>query len=105
MVVFKDDPEKYNNPAAYLKIQEDMISVMELNKKIIKMDEEINLTPMVRIFLLFPWIFKLKCDLILESVCEKVIWNSGWRCHVKPNPEFPRVSNFILFCFWMALIN
>jgi COP9 signalosome complex subunit 3 len=48
MVVFKDDPEKYNNPDAYLKIQEDMISVMELNKKIIKMDEEINLTPMVR---------------------------------------------------------
>lgn len=44
MVVFKDDPEKYNTPNMYLKIQEDMNSVIELNKKISLMEEEIMLT-------------------------------------------------------------
>lgn len=46
MVVFKDDPEKYNTPHMYLKIQEDMNNVIELNKKISAMEEEIMLTPM-----------------------------------------------------------
>lgn len=46
MVVFKDDPEKYNSPTMYLKIQEDMNVVIELNKKISAMEEEIMLTPM-----------------------------------------------------------
>ena len=45
MVVFKDDPEKYNTPNMYLKIQEDMNNVIELNKKISTMEEEIMLTP------------------------------------------------------------
>lgn len=47
MVVFKDDPEQYNSPDAYLKIQNDIIKVMELNKIIMKMDEDISLKPMV----------------------------------------------------------
>lgn len=46
MVVFKDDPEKYNSPNMYLKIQEDMDNVIDLNKKISAMEEEIMLTPM-----------------------------------------------------------
>lgn len=46
MVVFKDDPEKYNSPKMYLKIQEDMNCVIDLNKKISAMEEEIMLTPM-----------------------------------------------------------
>lgn len=46
MVVFKDDPEKYNTPNMYLKIQEDMNNVIELNKKLSTMEEEIMLTPM-----------------------------------------------------------
>lgn len=46
MVVFKDDPEKYNSPNMYLKVQEDMNTVIDLNKKIIAMEEEIMLTPM-----------------------------------------------------------
>jgi COP9 signalosome complex subunit 3 len=45
MVVFKDDPEKYNSPNMYLKIQEDMNNVIELNKKISDMEEESMLTP------------------------------------------------------------
>lgn len=45
MVVFKDDPEKYNSHQMYLKVQEDMNNVIELNKKISKMEEDIILTP------------------------------------------------------------
>jgi COP9 signalosome complex subunit 3 len=45
MVVFHDDPEKYNTPHMYLKIQEDMNKVIELNKRITQMEEEIMLTP------------------------------------------------------------
>uniref|UniRef100_A0A1L8DTA1 COP9 signalosome complex subunit 3 n=1 Tax=Nyssomyia neivai TaxID=330878 RepID=A0A1L8DTA1_9DIPT len=43
MVVFKDDPEKYDSPDMFLKVQDDMARVMELNKQIIKMEEEIML--------------------------------------------------------------
>ncbi|CAG9804610.1 unnamed protein product [Chironomus riparius] len=46
MVVFHDDPEKYNTPHMYLNIQEDMNKIIELNKKITQMEEEIMLTPM-----------------------------------------------------------
>lgn len=45
MVVFKDDPEKYNTPEMFQSIQEDITQVMELNKQIIKMEEEIKLNP------------------------------------------------------------
>ncbi|XP_055376294.1 COP9 signalosome complex subunit 3 [Condylostylus longicornis] len=46
MVIFKDDPEKYCSPEMFLKIQEDMSRVMELNKQINKMEEDIMLNPM-----------------------------------------------------------
>lgn len=46
MVIFHDDPEKYNTPHMYLNIQEDMNKVIELNKKITLMEEEIMLTPL-----------------------------------------------------------
>jgi COP9 signalosome complex subunit 3 len=45
MVVFHDDPERYNTPHMYMKTQEDMNKIIELNKKITKMEEEIMLTP------------------------------------------------------------
>lgn len=47
MVVFKDDPEKYDSPEMFLKVQEDMAHIMELIKQINKMEEEIVLNPMV----------------------------------------------------------
>lgn len=47
MVVFKDDPEKYNSPEMFQSIQEDITQVMELNKQIVKMEEEIKLNPNV----------------------------------------------------------
>ncbi|KAI8126188.1 COP9 signalosome complex subunit 3 [Lucilia cuprina] len=46
MVVFKDDPEKYNSPEMFLKIQQDMDNVMALVKQLNKMEEEIILNPM-----------------------------------------------------------
>lgn len=47
MVVFKNDPEKYNTPEMFERIQMDITQVMELNKQIIKMEEEIKLNPHV----------------------------------------------------------
>lgn len=46
MVVFHDNPEKYNTPHMFLRIQEDINKITELNKKITTMEEEIMLTPM-----------------------------------------------------------
>lgn len=48
MVVFKDDPQKYNTPEMFLKIQEDIVKVMELQKQILKKEEAIMLNPAVR---------------------------------------------------------
>lgn len=48
MVVFKDDPEKYNTPEMFLKIQQDISKVMELHKQIAYNEESIMLNPMVR---------------------------------------------------------
>ncbi|XP_058981884.1 COP9 signalosome complex subunit 3 isoform X2 [Musca domestica] len=45
MVVFKDDPEKYNSNKMFLNIQEDMEHVMGLVKQINKMEEDIILNP------------------------------------------------------------
>lgn len=45
MVVFKDDPEKYNSPDMFHKVQQDISRVMDLNKQILKMEEEIMLNP------------------------------------------------------------
>lgn len=50
MVVFKDDPQKYNTPEMFLKIQEDIVKVMELQKQILKKEEAIMLNPAVRSF-------------------------------------------------------
>lgn len=47
MVIFKDDPEKYDTPEMFQRIQMDITQVMELNKQIIKMEEEIKLNPHV----------------------------------------------------------
>lgn len=47
MVEFIEDPEKYDSPGMFLKVQDDMSNVMELNKKIMKMEEEIIINPLV----------------------------------------------------------
>ncbi|KAG4070605.1 hypothetical protein HA402_013525 [Bradysia odoriphaga] len=46
MVVFKDDPEKYNTPEMFLKIQEDISKVMDLHKQIAINEESIMLNPL-----------------------------------------------------------
>lgn len=45
MVVFKDGSEKYNSPEMFLKVQNEVAKVMELNKQLLKMEEEIILNP------------------------------------------------------------
>lgn len=46
MVVFKDDPEKYDSPEMFVAVQEEMTRVMSLNEQIRKMDEDIMLNMM-----------------------------------------------------------
>ncbi|SPP76881.1 blast:COP9 signalosome complex subunit 3 [Drosophila guanche] len=47
MVLFKDDPEKYNSPDMFLNVQTNITQVLDLVKQINKMEEEIILNPMV----------------------------------------------------------
>lgn len=47
MVVFKDDPENYNTPDMFLHIQNDIKQIMDLNKKVVRMEEEIKLNALV----------------------------------------------------------
>lgn len=70
MVVFKDDPEKYNTPEMFQSIQEDITQVMELNKQIVKMEEEIKLNPHVRNLIRFLYkINVISKHLILIYLC------------------------------------
>lgn len=45
MVIFKDGAEKYNTPEMFIKVQNEVAKVMELNKQLLKMEEEIVLNP------------------------------------------------------------
>jgi len=45
MVIFKDASEKYDTPDMFLKVQSEVAKVMELNKQLLKMEEEIVLNP------------------------------------------------------------
>lgn len=45
MVVFRDGTEKYNSPEMFLKVQNEVAKVMELNKQLQRMEEEIVLNP------------------------------------------------------------
>uniref|UniRef100_A0A182NJ47 COP9 signalosome complex subunit 3 n=1 Tax=Anopheles dirus TaxID=7168 RepID=A0A182NJ47_9DIPT len=45
MVVFKDDPQEYNDQEVFEMVQHQIGLVMGLNKQILKMDEEIMLNP------------------------------------------------------------
>lgn len=47
MVVFKDDPQRFNTPDMFLKIQQDITKVMDLHKEIAKKEEAIMLNPLV----------------------------------------------------------
>lgn len=47
MVVFKDDPEKFNTPATMQMITNEIKQVIEMNTHIAQMEEEIKLNPQV----------------------------------------------------------
>ncbi|XP_014228372.1 COP9 signalosome complex subunit 3 [Trichogramma pretiosum] len=45
MVVFLDDPEKYNSPRMLAKLEKEMEECVELGKKVLKMEEEVITAP------------------------------------------------------------
>lgn len=45
MVVFHDDPEKYNSPQMLAKLEKEMAACMDLDKRVLEMEEEVVLTP------------------------------------------------------------
>lgn len=47
MIVFKEDPQHYNTTEMFEKKQDYITKVVELNKKVTKMEEDILLNPMV----------------------------------------------------------
>lgn len=85
MVVFKDDPEKYNTPEMFLKIQQDISKVMDLHKQIAINEESIMLNPLVRrtvFFSLFIFFHRnvfviFFLVLFLLKVREKGYWKPG----------------------------
>ncbi|XP_076172267.1 COP9 signalosome subunit 3 [Ptiloglossa arizonensis] len=44
MVVFHDDPEKYNSPQMLAKLEKEMAACMDLDKQVLEMEEEVVLT-------------------------------------------------------------
>ncbi|XP_015587854.1 COP9 signalosome complex subunit 3 [Cephus cinctus] len=45
MVVFHDDPEKYNSPRMLAKLEKEMAACAELDKRVLEMEEEVIVTP------------------------------------------------------------
>ncbi|XP_024874421.1 COP9 signalosome complex subunit 3 [Temnothorax curvispinosus] len=45
MVVFHDDPEKYNSPQMLANFEKEMAACTELDKRVLEMEEEVVLTP------------------------------------------------------------
>ncbi|XP_066588607.1 COP9 signalosome complex subunit 3 [Prorops nasuta] len=45
MVIFHDDPEKYNSPQMLAKLEKEMAACIELDKRVLEMEEEVVVTP------------------------------------------------------------
>ncbi|KAK0090730.1 hypothetical protein PV325_006289 [Microctonus aethiopoides] len=45
MVVFHDDPEKYNSPRMLARLEKEMAACAELDKRVLEMEEEVIVTP------------------------------------------------------------
>lgn len=45
MVVFHDDPEKYNSPRMLARLEKEMAACAELDKRVLDMEEEVVITP------------------------------------------------------------
>ncbi|XP_015126152.1 COP9 signalosome complex subunit 3 [Diachasma alloeum] len=45
MVVFHDDPEKYNSPRMLARLEKQMAACAELDKRVLEMDEEVTVMP------------------------------------------------------------
>lgn len=86
MVLFKDDPEKYNSPEMFLNVQNNITHVLDQVRQINKMEEEIILNPMVGSIvrlLVICYLFKFHL-----AVCEKGSWQPGWWPNVAAPKDF-----------------
>lgn len=45
MVIFHDDPEKYNSLQMLTKLEKEMATCTELDKKVLEMEDEVVVTP------------------------------------------------------------
>lgn len=45
MVVFHDDPEKYNSPRMLARLEKEMAECAELDKKVLEQEEEVMVMP------------------------------------------------------------
>ena len=45
MVIFHDDPEKYNSPRMLAKLEKEMATCVELGRKVLDMEEEVIVSP------------------------------------------------------------
>lgn len=45
MVIFHDDPEKYNSPGMLAKLEREMAACAELDRSVVEMEEEVMVTP------------------------------------------------------------
>jgi len=75
MVLFKDDPEKYNSPDMFLNVQNNITHVLDQVRQINKMEEEIILNPMVGFFREVNVISYYSYSSFV--VCEKGSWQPG----------------------------
>lgn len=79
MVVFKDDPQKYNTPTMFQKIQQDITRVMELHKQIAVKEEAIMLNPVVSFCFLYTKIILFisinSCVCVFAQYVKKCIGN------------------------------
>lgn len=94
MVVFKDNPEKYNTPEMFLKLQEDITKVMDLHKQITQKEESIMLNPtvsFVKKYIFLKFVINLKnC-----SVREEMLWKPRRRNGQLPAKIIFRVGYLI----------
>lgn len=81
MVVFKDDPQKYNTPEMFLKIQGDITKVMTLHKQIAKKEEAIMLNALVIMSTFL--VSNVKCVIFVcpLTVRKKINWPPRGRNH------------------------
>lgn len=55
MVVFRDEPEKYSGPEVFKQLEEQLNACIKLDKRVLAMDEDIQVNSEIRVAILI-WI-------------------------------------------------